>query len=83
MCIVSMILYFFLTLFPLVSALVPFPLQLPAKLVVRPVVHELAAVAEAAEAGFLVVLADVGSVVPARGGAQVGWRPHWSLPVDE
>ena len=39
-------------------------LQLPPKLVVRAVVHELARVAEAAETRLLEVLANVGGVVP-------------------
>ena len=49
----------------------PVALQLPAVLVVGPVVHELARVAEAAIARFLVVLAYVGLVVPAHSCPQV------------
>ena len=50
--------------FHAVGAVLHFPFKLPAELVVGSVVHELTAVAEATESRFLVVLANVGGVIP-------------------
>ena len=52
---------------------------LPAHLIVAPVVHELTAVSEAAHPSLLVVLADIGLVVPADGGADVGGSSDGAL----
>ena len=54
--------------------ILPLAIELPALLVVLTGVQELAAVAEAAEAGLLVVFADVGGEVGDGDGADVGGR---------
>lgn len=71
----------YLTLLLLIFAIIPLLLQLPSKLVVRPIVHELTAITEPTEPCLLEVLTDVRCIIPACGGTQVGWRPHWPLPV--
>ena len=48
-----------------------FSFELPSKLVIGSIVHELARVAEAAKAGLLEVLTDVRSVIPSDGRSKV------------
>ncbi|KAL0614633.1 UPF0764 protein C16orf89 [Plecturocebus cupreus] len=62
-----------------VAALFQFLFNLPPMFVIGTVVEEFAAVPEAAEASLLVVLADVGLVIPAHGGAQVPRRTDGAL----